>query len=332
MAGEIKSRTETYDNLITSTWYDIRKSIIDSIFTITPYWDRMIEAGRIKAKVPDGTRFEIPYRTGKQDQNIQYFGRGGKFSRAEKETMTRLYYQVRNVGTSVVRFWDDDRKNRGRSQIINYVNEIVENTKISLIDQLAKDVLVTNSDPLSIMALDEILPENPTASATIGGLDRSTASWLQNQYEDFNGGSYVMADDLINRMRIMYNNCSKLKNITGRRTPDLILTTQAIHEELESQAEDMREIHTTTSQRVQFGMGNLSFKTAEIFWDPNMTAGSMYFLNTSTLELDYDPQAWFEMTGWKGDPDSLDRTAQVVSVCEQVCTNFPANGVLFNVQ
>ena len=49
MAGEINSRTETYDNLITSTWYDIRKSIIDSIFTITPYWDRMIEGGRINS-------------------------------------------------------------------------------------------------------------------------------------------------------------------------------------------------------------------------------------------------------------------------------------------
>lgn len=323
----INERQMLYDSLTTSTWFDVRAGIIDQVFQITPMYDKLVESGRIRSRVPDGTHFEISIRYDRQDQNTQWFGRGAKFGRAEKESLTRLFYQTKNLGTSIVRFWDDDRKNRGDAQIINYVEEIVENTRISLQDSLATDLWVEDSDPLSITALPTLISTTPT-TGSVGGQTRSSNPYLVNQTTDMTSDS--VAALLLDRMRTMYNDCSLMK-FGGRRTPNLIITTQTIYETLEGLAEDLRVFDTNKTQRYSFGMGDLMYKGAEIFWDPECPAGNMYFLNTDTLELAYDPSAWFWMNKWKEDADGLDRTTQVVAVCQLLCTNFLKNGVIFNI-
>jgi len=328
--SRILQKTAEVDNLITTTFYKIKDTIIDQVFRATPFWDKLIESGRIKEKVPDGTHFEIPVRYAKADQNIKYVGRGTSMGRAEKETLTRLYYTVSAIATSMERLWADERVNRGPAKLIDWVNEMLENTTESLRDKMALDLLVQDSDPLAFNALPTLFPDDPT-TGTIGRLNRATNSWLRNETMDFSG--LTTKANLLDRMETMYNLCSMMRGKGMKNKPDLIMTTREIYQDYENLAKLMGIYSFNGGQKmVDFGAGGAAFKGSEMFWDENCPAGSMYFLNTSTVAFNYDPANWFEMTEWKAIPDQInDRVAQIVAVGNLTCDNFQKNGVIHDI-
>jgi hypothetical protein len=181
-----------------------------------------------------------------------------------------------------------------------------------------------------VNTLPGLLPADPS-TGTVGGLDRASNEYVRNQTYDMSGDT--TADDLIPRMRSMFNECSKKKG-RGRQTPDCILTTQAIYEEYEDQALALGQIQLASNKgtaRADLGLGGLSFKGAEMYWDPECPTGDMYFLNSDTMEFAYDPRAYMDMTPWKSKHNSLDRYAQVLTVCNLLFNNFAKNGVIHSI-
>jgi hypothetical protein len=324
----ILQKQEVVDNLLTTTWYDVRKKLYKEIFQITPFYDMMVEKGRIKERAPDGTHFEIPFAYAHSSQNLQWFGRGAKFGKEEKEFMTRMSYQTRNFGDNIVRYWDDERKNKGKTRILNYVEEIIDSHQSTMQNGLAVSMW-TSGGALAIHTLPELITTTPTVGS-IGGIARSENPYLQNIILDF--GSLSFATSILLKMENVYNTCSIWKSKGGRRAPDMIVTTQLIYEAYQDLARALGIYEfNTTGRRVDLGMGEAKFKGAEMYWDPDCPAGQMYFLNTSSLEFAYDPDNWFEMTDWKSEADSLDRMAQVVSVGNLVANNFRKNAVIFDI-
>ncbi len=321
-------RQEFVDNIVTTTWYDVRKQMFTDIWQITPFLDLLQTKGKIKQRMPVGRYFEIPIGYSQADQNQKWFGRGDTFSEAEKQLWTRLQYQRRNLGDNIIRYWDDEMKNKGKAQILSYVTELLENHKMTLESTLAT-ALWEDQGELAVNTLPDLISTTP-AEGTAGGLDRNANEYLRNQAYDFTGDT--LATDLVPKMVTLYNNCSKTKG-KGRRTPDCGLTTQALYEEYEDQIRSQYgrfELNSNT-RRADLGLGNLMFKGAEMYWDPECPAGHMYFLNSDTMEFAYDPDAWMEMTNWKYKHNSLDRYAQVVTVCNLLFNNFAKNGVMYNV-
>jgi hypothetical protein len=85
------------------------------------------------------------------------------------------------------------------------------------------------------------------------------------------------------------------------------------------------------SERVSLGFAECMFKGVEMVWDPNCPAGCMYFINTESLELRYDPDNWFRMTNWKEPANSKDRMAQIVAVMNLCGVALWCNGVIYNI-
>jgi hypothetical protein len=327
--GKILKKQVWVDNLVTQTFYKVKEGVIDQVFRATPFWDKLIDSGKIREKVPDGTHFEIPVRYAKANQNIKYIGRGTSMGREDKETLTRLFYGTSVIADSMIRYWDDERRNRGKAKLIDYVNDMVENHTESLRDALAEDSLTQNADPKAINALPTLFPTDPT-TGTIGKLNRALNPWLRNETMDFSG--LTTKANLLDRMETMYNKCSMLRGKGSRKTPDLILTTREIYQDYVQLAKMMGTFQfNTVTSRVDFGTGEAAFKGAEMFWDENCPSGCMFFLNLSTISFEYDPENWFEMTEWKYIPDSLDRVAQIVAVGNLICNNFQKNGVIHSI-
>ena len=131
-------------------------------------------------------------------------------------------------------------------------------------------------------------------------------------------------------MTSMWNKCSEFKGGGKPQTPDIILTTRLVYEGYEKVARNLQTIQTNKTERVSLGFGDLMFKNAELFYSPSCPAGRMYFLNSATIEFVYDPAAWMDMTEWKPlEGRSLDRTAQIVCVCNQTCSHFQKNRIIF---
>lgn len=325
--AQIQTRNISINNLITTTFYKIRPQVMDYVFQITPFWDTMVKKGRIRKKLPDGTHFEYPIRYAKQDQNFKWYSRGGTFGRSEKESLTRLKFEAQMFGTAIPRFFTDDLMNYGKAKLLDYVNEIVENAKMSLADKLAYSTLVQDADPNAIDALPTIITTTPT-TGTYGGANRSDFTVLQNLTKDFTG--LTTGNNLLDEMETMHNQATLY--VHGSATPDYYLTTRKIYQDYTRIARAMGLFDFTGSQRhVNLGMATAAFKEAELTWDPNVAAGTMYALNTSTLEFLYDPRCWFEMMDWKTDVDGLDAVTQIICRGAFIC-NFPRkNGVIYNI-
>ena len=330
MSGTITQKTVAIDNLVTTTFYNIRTQIVDQVFKIRPFYDKMIEKGRLKEKVPDGTHWEVPVRYARDNANRKWFGRGAKFGRAETETLTRLLWYRKNVGTSIVRYFDDDQKNRGKAKLIDYAKEKVNAAKMDLMEMFEEDLLVQNADALSMNALPTLISTTPT-TGSIGTKTRSTNSYLQNFASDFTG--FTTGVSLQDVMTEYYNKTTEYaaEGSGASMTPDIILTTRPVYQDIERIGRAMRTIQTSTSSRMSLGFGDIAFKNTEIFWSPYCESGKLYLLNTGTLEFLYDPDVWFEMTAWKDEPDSLDRVAQVICTCNMTCNQFLKNAVIYNI-
>jgi hypothetical protein len=220
-------------------------------------------------------------------------------------------------------------KNKGEAQILSYSKELIENHKMTMESTLGSALWVSQGQN-AVNTLPGLISTTPSVG-TVGGIDRTANEYVRNQVYDFSGDT--LADDLIPRMRSMYNECSKKKG-KGRQTPDCILTTQTIYEQYEEEALLLGQIQLASNKgtaRADLGFGGLSFKGAEMYWDPECPEGNMYFLNSDTMEFAYDPDAYMEMTTWKGKYNSLDRYAQVVTVCNLLFNNFAKNGVIYGI-
>jgi hypothetical protein len=329
VTNQMLQKQVVVDNLISRAWYKIRVPAVDQVLKITPLYNKMLEQGRIRTRLPDGTHWEQTIRYNKQDQNIKWFGRGDVFGLGEKEELTRLKWEAKNLGTNVVRFWEDERKIRGEAKLMEYVEDMVSSTREALKDTLAAAMFSNpTSNVKQINSLAELISTTP-ATGTFGGLDRATNVHLRNYTYDFTGKT--VATDLLDVMNKTYNTISQFR--TGaRKTPDIILTTQDIYEQYEAICEGLRRIDSNVTGRASLGFGQLMFKDLEIFWDPLCPAGTMYMLNSTTLEIPVDPEYFFEMTEWKYVAgNSLDRNAQILSVLQMTCDMPAKNAVIYNI-
>ena len=246
--------------------------------------------------------------------------------------MTRMQYIVKNLGDNIVRYWDDERKNKGKARILNYVQETIDMHKMSLEDRLATSMW-NSGGSLAIHTLPELITTTPT-TGSIGGITRSENPYMQNIAQDGSGPTYKFSDgSILQRMEEVFQDCGRWKSSqTGVRSPDVIITTQAIYNAYTDLAREMGTFEFNNNSRaVNFGMGNAMFNTAEMFWDYDCPDGRMYFLNTPSLEFNYDPDNWMEMTDWKTPADRLDRMAQVVCVGQFCCNNFRKNAVIYGI-
>ena len=321
------SRTEVIDNLFTTTWRNVKKKVIDQVFEITPLFNRLLENGRVKTSEAGGRYIDIPIRTAKADQNIKFFGKGDTFGTGEKEFLTQLSYEWRYLGDSLIRYWQDDQINRGPAKMLDYVMEKIDNHKASLVDKLEGAAFTADASGIGINSLADLIATDPT-TGTVGGLSRATYSVLRNQTSDFSGKT--IATDLIPEMRSMLNNLSIFKSGT-QRMPDMIITTQAIYEELEDYLEGIQQIHTSKTIQASLGFGDISYKNVPIYWCPQCPAGLMYFINTEHLKFNIDNFAYFDMGPWKEFSNSRDRVTQILTTCQMTCDNFQKQGVIFDI-
>lgn len=321
------SRTETIDNLFTTTWRNVKKKVVDQAYQITPLFNMLFEGGRIKEQETGGRYIDIPVRISKSDANIKWFGRGDTFSVTDNEFLTQITYEMRYLGDSMVRYWMDDQKNRGQAKLLDYVMEKIDNHKASLIDTLETSAFVSDASGIGMNSLADLVSTTPT-TGTVAGLSRVTYPWLRNLAVD--GSGYTVATDLIPGMRTMINNLSKYKSGT-RRAPDVIITTQDIYEQLEEILESMQMVVTHDSPSASLGFGDISYKKIPIYWCPACPTGRMYILNTEHLRFTVDSFAYFDMGEWKEMINSRDRVTQILTCCQFTCDNFQKQGVIYDI-
>ena len=191
----VQSRTESIDNLYTTTWQNMKADVADQIYSATPFFFWMKNKGNMDP-VPGGRVIAEPLRYAKSD-NIRWVKKGSTMPLADKEFLTEAIWEWRYLADSSVRFGVDDQQNRGRNQIIDLALAKMQNSRDSLIDAL-ETTLFTAQTGDEMEGLPDLIATDPT-SGTVGGVDSATYTWWRNQELDYdddygtNGGDYPFA-------------------------------------------------------------------------------------------------------------------------------------------
>lgn len=319
----VNSFTQALDDLYTTTWQKRLPGVFDNIFAATPFWFWMKDKGKLRP-VRGGRFLEINLQYGK-NSTVQWITRGQTMPMNDFKFLTVGQYNWRYQAANIMRYGIDEQQNSGDSRILNWVQEKLDNTEASLIDNL-ETALAGGSGSASnqIDGLQFLVPDSgnvASASYNAGGIDPSVYTWWQNQAIDMTGLSF--ATNGINKMRHLLNLCMNNKRMDK---PDIILCDMTTAEYYEDTV--LPQLRFTNTKLADAGFEAMEFKKIPVMWSPALT-GRLYMLNTRFIEFIYDPAYFFEMTEWKPIPQQVnDRAAQVELACSFVTSRRRVLGVL----
>ena len=322
----LPTKTNTLDLLYLATWQIRRKKITDNIFNATPFWYMMTSKNRRRSE--DGGKWiEEPLMYGK-NSSVTSFGKGDTFAIQETDFVTAAIFNWKYVGGSIVRYWVDEQKNKGKNKVIDIITTAYDNLEISMIDALETQLFSdgTGNGGKDINGLANLVADLPT-TGIVGGLNRATYTWWRNQYNSMSGidvGVYLRP-----RMVTKFNDCGQQGNgIT--RFPNMIVCAQDVYEAYESEMTEMRQV--TSNAVGDLGFGDLVFKGQPMTWSPACGDGRLYMLNTNFITWVYDPDADFDMTEWKPVPTQYkDKVAQVALAGNLTINNAKKHCVIHSI-
>lgn len=310
--------TEQLDNLYTTTWEHRKGMAHDNIFTATPFWFWLKEKGKFRTE--EGGRFIMEPLEYAANDSVSWITKGSAVSLNDYEFLTESKWDWRYIVGSIVRFGVDDQQNRGKAAIMKLMTRKMDNTENSLVDTLETALFGAQSGN-SIEGLQNLVPDDPTASDDAGSVDPSTYTWFRNQQINATGRSFAVYG--VADMRTLLNNCSESRM---RDRPDIIVSGQTPYEYYEDETMEQKQI--VNKKLGDAGFTNIEFKGIPMVYSPACSNARMYFLNTNFLYFVYDPMLNFDMTEWKAIPDQVnDRAAQIVLACAFIVTRRLCQGV-----
>lgn len=318
--------TMALDDIFTTTWRLQRKVAIDQILTKNALWMWLNSKGKVRHE--EGGKFlVIPLKYGR-NTTFKMMSLGGTISLVRDEKLTDAVYDWKYGAVSIVQYWVENLKNRGRAKIISIIETEMEAAKdemaLNFEEQLFADG--TGSGGRDIEGLDNLVADAATGSrGTVAGINSASKLWWENQSTSMSGEP--ASAWLAKRTRTMLNNCSFGQNA---EEPDIMITGQTVFELVEDNTLEEHYITNKTLGDAQFE--NIQFKGRPLVWSAKCPAGLLYTLNTKYLELVIDPAANFTMTEWKSIPNQVnDRAAQIAVALNFVCTNRNRQGVIYDI-
>jgi hypothetical protein len=220
----------------------------------------------------------------------------------------------------------DEIFNAGEGEVVSWL----EAKYVDLQERMSHDLsskLYTSST--GWIGLQTGVAVNPT-TGTYAGIDRADTTYSRawrNQYTN----AVSLAAMTLKMLMNLYNNCSSGQ---GTSTPDFIVTTQAVWEEMTVRFRDSLTIvndwKTDPDIEISYPAIRLFGIKTPIVWDADCPAGYLYMLNSKFVKLRTYPAADMTQTPWK-ELESFAGKGKTCYVGGQLCVLAPNRcGVMFN--
>ena len=338
----IPTQTRIIDDAFTTTWQKIQPEVADNILDANVVTAAMREKGSFKTQIGG---YDVTRTIGYGEKTTKNVKKGDTLGSGETELTTMARFDLKTITAHIQRSFQDDRANKGEYQIADLVmrktkaakdalDTTVESTFLSLPDASAD----LNADEIKAMraerdpnSLWNIMPGTTTqgaasnydgsASYEFGKIGLDNAWWRAK----YNAEAVTDPEvNLLSDMRNLYNTISD-----NLKTPNLIVTNQAMFQFYEDFALDMTQIIKDSGNHLaDLGYNVLKFKGQDMVWTKGITTNRLMFLDTDSIDVMYDPDNWFEMTEWKNVQLQLERIAHILLVMQIVCDQPRRNGWL----
>lgn len=278
----------------------------------------------------DGGRTIVQELNYANNQTFQWYSGYQVLNISPSQTMTAAEFPIRQAAVAVSISGLEEIQNSGKEAIINLLEGRIENAEDTFMNGLSQGVYGDGTVTNSVGGLQLLVADLPT-SGTVGGIDRATWTFWQNQYFDAttDGGAAASAANIQQYMNQLW-----LKLVRGTDKPDLLVADNNYYNYYWTSLQAIQRIGSENGKG-KFGslegFESLKYNTADVVLDGGFqgystdplpyetSAGSsavggvptnhMYFLNTKYIH--WRPYARRNMVPLDPDRFSINQDATV---------------------
>jgi hypothetical protein len=300
-----------FDNLLTTTLANYRKTLTDNVFTARPLTYALMEKGRIRM-LNGGTKIVEPLIYGLNSTVGSYSGYDS-IALTPQEGISAAEFEWRQYAASISISGMEEAKNNGDQEIINLLEAKIMQAEESMREGFNTMFFGdgTGNSSKNWNGLGNLVE----SGNTVGGIDSSTYTWWKS-YEENTATALTLA-----QMATAYNTVS-----VGNDHPDTLLTTQTLFEKYEALLQP--NLRYTDTKTADAGFQNLLFKAAPVMYDTGCTAGTFFFLNSKYLTLVGHSDKWFSQTAFISPEDTDARYALIMCYGNLTVRNRAKQGKL----
>lgn len=284
MVAPNTSRLSQFNSLVTTTIENMAPEIIDNISQHIPFFNKIYKQGNIKKD--GGTQIVVPLE---YTNNTTYSRISGadKFDTSATDPFSAATYEYKQVVVSITTNDDELWKNSGKEKMIDLAAAKGKNAMRAIKEGLDEDLYSdgTASAGKQIGGLDYLIPVDPTASSTIGGINQSTWEFWRSvtKYSVTDFSAALSASNITAHIRKMKHNLSRSEG-----KPDFALCDNDFWDYLALALED-RGRYAGDKDSIDAGFEslkycNIDFLNAEEA-DGNITENYTYFLNSNSMKF-----------------------------------------------
>jgi hypothetical protein len=268
--------------IITTTIESRSGTLADNVTQNTALLFRLRERGRVKP-VSGGNviRQELAYA-----ENGTYTRYSGydNLNISPSDVFTSAEFNWKQAAVAVSINGLEMLQNSGKEEVIDLLESRIENAEQTMVNSLSADCYSdgTASGGKQVGGLQLLVADLPT-SGTVGGIDRATWTFWQNQRYDFSVQSVTPSATTIQAaMNTLYLACSR-----NTDRPDLIVADNTYYTYYWSSLQTIQRI--TNTKLGEAGFDNLKFMGADVVPDGGLggdaPSSHMYFLNTKYIHF-----------------------------------------------
>lgn len=270
----------SYAEIVSTTIDAYSDQLYDNILNHNPLLKRMQRKGN-SSSIPGGVKILENLEYG-ENGTIKWYSGLETLDVSASDVFTSAEYEWKELNANVVITGLEKAQNSGAAAKHNLVKAKIRNAEKSLKNEMAAALFYANTenDGKSIGGLQHLVSGTP-ATGTVGGVDASAQSWWRNQVYDFSDEAVTASATTIQAaMNDVYINTMR-----GADMVDMIVADKTYFNfyltSLQSNQRFMED--------GEAGAGFRSLKfwggAADVFFDANVPASSMYFLNTDYIYL-----------------------------------------------
>lgn len=268
--------------LVAATLQNMTNKAIDNISRNNALYYKLNQNGSIVGETGGYVfREKLLYGT---NTNVQAQSAYSSFNTNYQDYLTYAEYgQKVYTGTAV--FNDIDvSQNSGPQQLVDLVKTGIDSLLITLANTMGTDLFTDGSNPYTIEGLQLLLSKTPT-SGVVGGIDRAANVFWRNKAFSFAAQVPAVtpsSSTIQDGMNSLWIQCQEQ---SASDLPDILIADGIFWDFFRKSLTDIQRVQD--AKKAEAGFEVLLFKSAEVSYDPNCPASTMYFVNSKHMKLKY---------------------------------------------
>jgi hypothetical protein len=269
------SPNATYTEIVTTTLLHRNKELADNVSNGNALLSRLLSKGHVKTV--SGGRAIIEELEYAENGTFKYYSGYEVLDINPSDVMSAAEYPWKQAAVVVTASGlEVDVQNTGKEAVINLLEKRISNAMKTMKNNISTGIYSdgTGTSSKQITGLQAQVAKVPT-SGTVGGIDRATWAFWQNQ--TLQDGT-MSTSTILAKMNELWLKCTR-----GTDKPDLITADAGAFSVFWGAMQAIQRI--TSDTKAKAGFSELAYNTASVLYDGDSGhyANSMYFLNTDYI-------------------------------------------------